>query len=207
MKIAVIGATGTIGSAVAEALENKNHEVVRISRSSPTPVDIDDPASIERMYEKLGEVDAVVSAAGNASFAPLGAATDEDFALGIRSKLMGQVNLVRTGLAHLKEGGVFVLTSGVLARAPWPGTAAVSMVNAGVESFVLAAALDLDGGRRINVVSPPLVRESAQKMGRPAGEAPGAADVAQAYVEAIEGTANGETIFVTGHEPAVRRAA
>ncbi|MFG1998170.1 hypothetical protein ACGFNU_03360 [Spirillospora sp. NPDC048911] len=43
MKIIVIGATGTIGSAVAGLLE-KEHEVVRASRRGPVTVDLDDTA-------------------------------------------------------------------------------------------------------------------------------------------------------------------
>ena len=64
MKILIIGATGTIGRAVAEALSGR-HDVVRVGhRSGDLRADITDPASLERLFANVGRVDAVVSAAG-----------------------------------------------------------------------------------------------------------------------------------------------
>ena len=95
MKILIVGATGTIGGPVAQALEAR-HEVIRAGHSrSPLTVDLADPASIKRLYARVGPVNAVVSAAGQAAFRPLLALSDADFALGLTNKLMGQVNLVR----------------------------------------------------------------------------------------------------------------
>lgn len=56
---------------------------------------------------------------------------------------MGQVNLVRVGLPYIADNGSFTLTSGVLANEPMPGSAVISLVNAGLEGFARAAALAL----------------------------------------------------------------
>ena len=56
--------------------------------------------------------------------------------------------------------GSFTLTSGVLSQEPMQGSTSISMVNAGVEGFVRAAALELPRGIRINVVGPPWVTET-----------------------------------------------
>jgi nucleoside-diphosphate-sugar epimerase len=99
MKILLVGATGTIGTAVTQALEAR-HEVLCASHTrAALTVDIADPESIRRLYARVGRVDAVVSAAGQYAFRPLLALTDADFALGLTNKLMGQVNLVRLGAA------------------------------------------------------------------------------------------------------------
>jgi NAD(P)-dependent dehydrogenase (short-subunit alcohol dehydrogenase family) len=201
MNIAVIGATGTIGKAVAGLLSDRRHEVIPVSRSTRPGVDIDDPASIDAFYDAVGRVDAVVCAAGAASFGRLADLTEEQVRLGIESKLLGQVTLVRKGFSTLKPGGVFVLTGGMLAYSPWPGTAAVALVNAGLEGFARAAALDLDQGRRIVVVPPPLVAESAAAMGMDPAPWPAAAAVAEAYLTALEGDHSGEPVFVTGYGP------
>lgn len=68
------------------------------------------------------------------------------------------------------------------------------MVNAGLERFVRAAALELPRGIRINVVSPPWVTETliALKMGPSLGMP--AATVARAYLGSVEGTATGQVI-------------
>jgi NAD(P)-dependent dehydrogenase (short-subunit alcohol dehydrogenase family) len=194
MRILIVGATGTIGKAVAGALEGR-HELVLASRSkSPERVDVSDPVSIRALFERVGRVDAVVSAAGEAAWKPLGELTDEDFAFSVRSKLMGQVNLVRAGAAAVGDGGSFTLTSGILATRPTPGGSAISMVNAGVDAFARAAALELPRGIRVNVVSPPWVSETLVAMGRdPSGGLP-AADVARSYVESVEGKQTGAVI-------------
>lgn len=200
MKIAVIGATGTIGKAVSDLLKKEGHEVIECSRKVEPKINIDNPESIDAFYEKIGEIEAVICAAGIANFGSLQELTDQQFQRGIQSKLMGQVNLVRKGIANLAEGGVFVLTSGMLAVKPWPETSAVAMVNAGLEGFTKAAALDLPDDKRICVVSPPLVSETAEKMGRDTEPWPNAAKVAKAYLRAITGDANGEIIYVEGYE-------
>jgi NAD(P)-dependent dehydrogenase (short-subunit alcohol dehydrogenase family) len=193
MKILLVGATGTIGRAIRDALVGR-HDVVEASRGGGARVDISDPASVRALFASVGAVDAVVSASGAAAWKPLDQLTDEDFAFSLANKLMGQVNLVRYGTAHVREGGSFTLTSGVLAREPAPGSAAVTLVNAALEGFARAAALELPRGQRVNVVSPPWVSETLQKMGRdPAGGLP-AATVARAYVEAVEGRRTGEIL-------------
>jgi NAD(P)-dependent dehydrogenase (short-subunit alcohol dehydrogenase family) len=193
VKIVVIGATGTIGKAVAEALA-KRHEVVRVSRSGPVKADIEDARSLASLFETVAGIDAVVCCAGSAAFKPLPQLTDADFQASLRSKLMGQVNLVRAAMAHVRDGGSITLTSGVLAHEPMPGGAAISLVNAALEGFVTGAAIELPRGLRLNVVSPPWISETlaALKM-HPKGGLPAAA-CAKAYVAAVEGTDRGATL-------------
>lgn len=194
MKILVVGATGTIGAAVVQVLEAR-HEVVRSSHvRSALTVDLAEPESIRRLYAKVGRVDAVVCAAGQAAFRPLPALTDADFDLGLTSKLMGQVNLVRLGLEAIADGGSFVLTSGILSRQPMPGGAAISLVNAGLEGFVRAAALELPRGVRINAVAPGWVRETLLAMKMDSSMGVPAAVVAKTYIQAVEGRMNGQVL-------------
>lgn len=198
MRVMVVGATGTIGRAVVAALGNQ-HEVISVGhRHGTEKVDLADPASIQALYRRLGQVDAVLSAAGQAAFGPLAELSDADFELSLRNKLLGQVNLVRYGLSHVRDGGSFTLTSGILSRQPMPGSAAVSLVNAALEGFVRAAALEMPRGMRINVVSPGWVAETLQAMGRdPSGGTP-AAIVAQAYLRSLQGQQTGTVIEAAG---------
>jgi NAD(P)-dependent dehydrogenase (short-subunit alcohol dehydrogenase family) len=198
VKIVVIGATGTIGKAVADALAGR-HEVVRVSRRGAVQADLEDAASLERLFATVKDVDAVVCCAGSAAFKPLAQLSDADFQLGLRSKLMGQVNVVRVAMRHLRDGGSITLTSGVLSREPMPGGAAISLVNAGVEAFAAGAALELPRKLRVNVVSPPWITETLiafkmdPKIGIPA------AACARAYVAAVEGGDNGATLDARAH--------
>jgi NAD(P)-dependent dehydrogenase (short-subunit alcohol dehydrogenase family) len=186
MKIVVIGATGTIGAPVVKALAARKHEVIGASRSGETKLNIEDRASIEALFHKIQGIDAVVCCAGNATFKPFGDLTDSDYDLGLRSKLMGQVSLARIARDHLGDRGSITLTTGILAMQPMPGSASVSMINAGLEGFVRAAAIEMPRGVRINAVSPPWVKETLIALGMDPATGLAAADVAQAYVAAVE---------------------
>ncbi|MBC8747414.1 NAD(P)-dependent dehydrogenase (short-subunit alcohol dehydrogenase family) [Paraburkholderia sp. WC7.3g] len=194
MRILVVGATGLLGSHIVKLLATE-HDVVGASRKgSELHVDLSDKRSIEAMYAQAGSFDAIICAAGAAKFAPLAALRDEDFSFSLANKLMGQVNLVRCGAGHVSQGGSFTLTSGVLAQQPMEGSAAVSIVNAGVEAFARSAALELRGKSRVNVVSPGWVAETLESMGRDPAQGVPAEIVAQAYKRSLGGSASGEVI-------------
>ena len=194
MRILIVGATGTIGRAVAAALAVGN-EIVPVSRQkSAIAVDLADPASVRDMYQSAGSLDAVVCAAGLAKFAPLAELSDADFRFCLDNKLMGQVNLVRLGFQHMRDRGSFTLTTGILAHSPMPGSAAISLVNAGVEGFVRAAALEAPRGIRVNAVSPPWVSETLQALQMDPSKGLPAAIVARAYVRSVTGTDNGSIL-------------
>ncbi len=194
MRVLVIGAKGTIGKAVSDALATRGHTVVGASRSSAVRVNIEDQATLRALFQAHKDLDAVVVCAGGGGWGPLAKLTDDEFAFSLRNKLMGQVNVIRIAKDHVKNGGSITVTSGVLATQPMPGSAAISLVNAGLDGFVRAAALEMPNGVRVNVVSPPWVKETlrARKMDESHGVA--VAEVAKAYVAAVEGKANGEVI-------------
>jgi NAD(P)-dependent dehydrogenase (short-subunit alcohol dehydrogenase family) len=194
MKLLLIGATGTIGHAIAVALSPR-HEVVTVSRhSEPLRVDISSSESVRALFAAAGPIDGVISATGAARFKPLAQLDDEDFAFSLQNKLMGQVNVVREALQRVRDGGVIIVTSGILSRMPAPGSGAISLVNAGLEGFVRAAAIEAPRGIRVNAVSPPWVSETLTKLGMdPKGGLP-ASVVAQAYVRTVEGSMTGQVI-------------
>ena len=198
MKVLLIGAAGTIGREIAAAL-SPTHKVIPASRTkSAHKVDMADPDSIRKMYEEVGQVDAVISAAGEAKFAPLAALTEEDFQFCLSNKLMGQINLVRLGFDFVSDAGSFILTSGVLAQQPMAGGAAISVVNAGLEGFARAAALESPRKIRVNIVSPPWVKETLAALGMDTSQGTPAATVARAYVQALEGSGTGKVVAVGG---------
>ena len=195
MRCLVVGATGTIGGAVASALEAAGHEVLRASRKGAVQVDIVDPASIRALYASVGRLDAVISCAGDGAWAPLTQLSDQQVDETLKSKLLGQVNLVRFGVDSVNDGGVFALTAGIFSQRPMPGVPALAIANGALESFARAAALDLPRGIRIGTLSPPFLSETARKMGMPDAGTLSAADNAQVYLKFVAGNETGQVIY------------
>jgi NAD(P)-dependent dehydrogenase (short-subunit alcohol dehydrogenase family) len=198
MRIMVIGATGTIGRAVVAEL-GERHEIVTAGRNSgDVRVDVADGASIESAFESAGPLDAVVSATGKVKFAPFADMSAGDYAIGLQNKLMGQVNLVLIGRAHLAEGGSFTLTTGVLDSDPIVQGTSASMVNGAVNAFVMAAAIEMPRGMRINAVSPGVITEAMPDYApffRGFEPVP-AARAALAYAKSVEGAQTGQVYRV-----------
>lgn len=198
MKILIVGGNGTIGKRVSAHLSRK-HEIIIAARSSAdVTVDIADATSIGAMFASTGKVDAIVCIAGEAKWAGFDTLTEEDFYIGLRSKLMGQVNLVRIGKAYLNAGGSFTLTTGILADDPVMRTTSAAMVNGGVHSFVKAVALELKNDIRINVVSSGLVEDAVEKYEAyfPGHNPIPMQKVVNGYVRSIEGQGTGEIIRI-----------
>jgi NAD(P)-dependent dehydrogenase (short-subunit alcohol dehydrogenase family) len=188
MRILLIGATGTLGTALHKALAARGHEVVPVSRS--TGYDITEPARVAAMYADAGPAEAVVSAAGHAPFKLISEMTPEDYLAGFRGKVLSQIELVRQGPAYVRS---FTLITGVLAREPILKGSAASMANGAVEAFVRAAAIEI-APRRINAISPTVFTESLGEYGDffPGVEPVDLARVAQAYIRSVEGAQTGQ---------------
>ncbi|WP_052849933.1 short chain dehydrogenase [Streptomyces avicenniae] len=194
MRVVVIGASGTIGGAVADAL-GARHEVVRASRRGPVRVDVTDAASVEALFEGVGAVDAVVCCAESGALAPLEGSSDEEYWSGLGGKLVGQVNLVRRALPWLRDGGSVTLTGGLIPDGLAHATLG-HLVNAGLVAFVRAAEAEMPRGVRLNVVSPGWVRETLVALGMDPADGTPAADVARVYAEAVEGAVRGRSLEV-----------
>lgn len=192
MRVLLVGATGTVGSAIATALESAGDSVVSAGLSSGDyKVDLAEPQAVRALIDAVGPVDALVCAAGLAQFGSVEELDDQAYKLSLSNKLMGQVNLVRFGLDTVRPNGSFTLTSGTLSTRPTLGTAAVAMVGSGVEAFVRAAALDLKGRYRVNAVSPGWVAESREAMGLAPMPGIWAHDLAKHYVSFVHGNRTG----------------
>lgn len=198
MRVLVAGASGTVGKAAVAAL-SKKHEIIKAGRTSgDVKADLTDPASISTMYAKLGKLDAVIACAGHVHFGPLTKMTGEQFMSGLKDKLMGQVNLVLLGLDHVNDGGSFTLTSGVLDRDPIRMGANAAAVNGALGAFAKSAAIEMPRGIRINVVSPGLLQDSAEKYDGyfPGHETVSSERAGLAYVKSVEGALTGQVIVI-----------
>ena len=197
-RILIIGGTGTIGQLIIAELGGRYEVITASPNRGDVKVDIRSRESLERMFHEVGEVDDLVTAAGQLHFGDIAEMTDEEFYIGIESKLMGQVNAVRLGLHHVRDRGSITVTSGCTNVDPVRHGSLSALVNGGLDGFVVGAALEMPRGIRLNGVSPGVLRES---LARVESKFPGfqpveGAHVAKAYRKCIEGLINGRVISV-----------
>jgi len=198
MKILVIGGNGTIGKKVSERLAKKHEVLIAGRNSSDVTVDFSDSASIKTMFESVGQLDAIVAIAGDAKWDKLDNLSEDDFYIGIKSKMMGQVNVVRIGKDYLNSGGSITLSTGILADDPVDMTTSAAMVNGAINSFVKAVALELEDGKRINVVCSDLVEDSFEKYKDyfPGNTPVPMHKIVDGYVKSIEGKITGRILRI-----------
>lgn len=198
MKILIVGAAGKAGQAINRLMRERGHDVVTVGRSSgDVRCDIADETQLSAMWEQVGQVDAVISAAGEVTYATLGDLTGDDFESSWRQKALAQINLVRTGLDHVSATGSFTLISGIPSRDPVVSGIAAATTNGAVEAFVRSAAIEI-APRRINVVSPSVFTESLDDFGDffPGFAPVPLAEVARGFQKAVEGAGTGQTILL-----------
>ncbi len=148
------------------------------------------------MYRKIGKVDAVVAATGHSHFGPVADMTPVQFLDGLKDKVMGQINLVLLGFAHVTDGGSFTLTSGILSHEPIRQGANAAACDGALDSFVIGAAVEMPRGIRINAVSPGLLEAAEKKYeGYFPGHRPVSnRDVGLAFAKSVEGAVTGQVI-------------
>ena len=198
MKILVIGGTGTIGKRIVSHYQQQHQVITAGFSRGDFQVDIKDAHSIENLYQQTGPVDAIICAAGEAKWDLLENLSEQDFHLGLNSKLMGQVNVVRLGLDHLNPQGSITLTTGILADDPVIKTSSAAMVNGAIHSFVKAASLEITDGKRLNVVSSGMVMDAYEKyQSYFPGHPPIPMDrVVLGYIRSVEGRDHGQVIRI-----------
>ncbi|MCY4149807.1 MAG: short chain dehydrogenase [Gammaproteobacteria bacterium] len=189
MRILIIGARGSVGRTVVNALEDR-HDLIRAGLASgDIQVDLENLDSIRNMYRNAGNIDAVVAAIGHGHFGPVEEMTGELWMKGILHKALPQINVVLEGIPWVSDRGSFTLTSGVLNRDPIAGCASAASANGAIDGFVLGAAGDMPRGIRINSVSPGLLENSTDRY---TGKFPGHEPVSSrrvglAFTKSIEG--------------------
>ncbi|MEM5538196.1 MULTISPECIES: short chain dehydrogenase [unclassified Olleya] len=198
MKILIIGGNGTIGKTVVAHFKENNQIIIAGRSNSDVTVDISDSKSIKAMFEQIGKLDAIICIAGEAKWDDFNNLTEDDYYIGLKSKLMGQVNLVRIGQQYLNPKGSITLSTGILADDPVVKTTSAAMVNGGIHSFVQAVALEIENGIRVNVVSSGMVEDAYKKYKDyfPGHNPIPMHKVINGYVRSVNGKGNGEIIRI-----------
>lgn len=206
-RVAVVGATGALGSLIAHELAGRGARLLLVGRDAErlaalgieAPVvvaDVGDATAGDVVAEAAraayGGLDGLVNAAGVVAFGSLEETPDEVVEELFLTNVVGPLFLLRRLLPLLRESQGFVVQlSAVVAERPLPGMAAYSASKAALSAVATSLRTELRRARvAVHDVRPPHTetglaqRPLAGEAPRlPAGLAPGA--VARRVVDAI----------------------
>lgn len=163
MKILIIGGNGTIGKKVSAYFKSKYEVIIAGRSNADVTLDITSSDSIENVLKSIPNLDAIVCIAGEAKWDRFKNLSEQDYYIGIKSKLMGQVNVVRIGSKYINPKGSITLSTGILADEPVEKTTSAAMVNGAIHSFVKAVDLEIENEIRVNAVSLGMVEDAYKK--------------------------------------------
>ncbi len=171
-RIAILGGTSGMGFALAELAIAEGASVVVAGRSEAgaakakerlgnrvesIALDIGDEAAVQAAFQRIGALDHLVTTAAKLTYAPLGELPVDAVQAMLASKFWGPFFAARSAVPLLRKGGSITFFSGLAADRPGPGTSVVAAVNAGLEGFARALAVEL-APLRVNCVNPGVVR-------------------------------------------------
>ncbi|MEG3178847.1 SDR family oxidoreductase [Sphingomonas sp. RB3P16] len=150
-RVLVVGASGGIGRATAEAFEKAGAEV---SRPGQKTLDITDDGSVEAFFAAQEAFDHVVVAAAKTKTGPVATLDLDDAQAAMNSKFFGAYRIARA--AKMRDGGSITFVSGFLSQRPSASSVLQGAINAALEALARGLALER-APVRVNTVSPGLV--------------------------------------------------
>jgi 3-oxoacyl-[acyl-carrier protein] reductase len=164
----VVGACGGIGSATVNRLARDGWEVTGLDLPNPTarsnavrmvPVDLADPASVDRAFKELGShgrIDLLAMCSGVVDTEKIADTTLEHWQTMLAINLTGPFLCCRSAYPLLNEGGRIVLIGSLAGRTGGVLTGtAYAVAKGGLESLAKSMAQELAARRiTVNVVAP-----------------------------------------------------
>jgi len=169
-KYLVVGATGSIGSNLAEQLYAAGKEVHLIGRDEErtkslseklnckyTVSDVLENGFVEKIKSEIDDIKGIAYCVGSIDLKPLRMVSEQDFTKCMKLNLYSAVDLIKGYQESLKKNkGSIVLFSTVAAQRGFTNHAIIASTKAAVEGLTVSLAAEFAPNIRVNCIAPSL---------------------------------------------------
>ena len=171
-KYVIFGATGSIGSSLAEQLKNSGNDIHLVGRNeselssiseklgcSHTAADVLEDGFIEKVKSDISEIKGLAYCVGSIDLKPLRMVNEQDFQKCMKLNLYSAVEAIKGYQESLKKNkGSIVLFSTVAAQRGFTNHAIIASAKAAVEGLTVSLAAEFAPNIRVNCVAPSLTK-------------------------------------------------
>ena len=169
-KYLIFGATGNIGSNLAEKLYNSDQDIHLIGRNKEevkslsekfkctySVVDVLENNFIDKVKSEIQEVKGIAYCVGSIDLKPLRMVSEQDFQKCMKLNLYSAVEAIKGFQESLKKNkGSIVLFSTVAAQRGFTNHAIIASTKAAVEGLTVSLAAEFAPNIRVNCIAPTL---------------------------------------------------
>ena len=192
-KYLIFGATGSVGSSLAEQLKNSDNDIHLVARNeievkviaeklgcSYTVADVLDDGFIEKVKSDINEIKGVAYCVGSIDLKPLRMVTEADMNKRMKLNLYSAIKAIKGFQESLKKNkGSVVLFSTVAAQRGFTNHTIIASAKAAVEGLTVTLAAEFAPHIRVNCIAPSL---SKSKIAEPMLKNPAIAEgIAKAH--------------------------
>ena len=171
-KYLIFGATGSIGSSLAEQLKNSQQEIHLVARNeselrpiveklgcSHTVADVLEDGFIEKVKSDISEIKGLAYCVGSIDLKPLRMVQEQDFQKCMKLNLYSAVEAIKGYQESLKKNkGSIVMFSTVAAQRGFTNHAIIASTKAAVEGLTVSLAAEFAPNIRVNCIAPSLTK-------------------------------------------------
>ncbi|MDC6479939.1 SDR family oxidoreductase [Candidatus Pelagibacter sp.] len=192
-KYLIFGATGSVGSSLAEQLKNSGNDIHLVARNesevkviaeklgcSYTVADVLEDGFIEKVKSDVNEIKGIAYCVGSIDLKPLRMVTEADMNKCMKLNLYSAIEAIKGFQESLKKNkGSVVLFSTVAAQRGFTNHTIIASAKAAVEGLTVTLAAEFAPNIRVNCIAPSL---SKSKIAEPMLKNPAIAEgIAKAH--------------------------
>ena len=169
-KYLIIGATGSIGSSLAEQLKNSGKEIHLVGRDANkakalseqlncnyTVLDVLENGFIEKLKSEINEIKGIAYCIGSIDLKPFRMVNENDFIKCMQLNLFPAIEIIKGYQETLKKNnGSIVLFSTVAAQKGFANHSIIASTKAAIEGLTVSLAAEFAPNIRVNCIAPSL---------------------------------------------------